>query len=105
MIQPFIDRYPLISGILIGLLVPFVGFALLLSLNDALLAGGNLGAGGEQPIFDRESLLLFAICFNLIPFSYFKKRFNNRAMRGVLTATLATGFLWLFLFSQHLFYT
>lgn len=104
MIQPFIDRYPLISGMLIGLLVPFVGYALLLSLNDALLASGNLGAGGQQPIFDRESLLLFAICLNLIPFSYFKKRYNTRAMRGVLTTTLLAGFLWLFLFSQQYLY-
>lgn len=100
MIQAFIERNPMIAGIIIGVLIPFVGYALLLSLNDVILANGNFGAGGEEPIFDQESLLLFAICLNLVPFTYFKRRYKNQAMRGVLTATLIAGFLWLFLFSQ-----
>lgn len=96
----FIERYPLVSGIIIGILIPFVGYALLLMLNESILASGNFGAGGDQPIFDQESLLLFAICLNLFPFTIFKRQRKTQAMRGVLTATLIASFLWLFLFSS-----
>ena len=87
-------------GLLLGVLVPFVGFALLLSLNDYIFAQGNLGARSGEPIFDRTSLLLFSICLNLIPFTIYQRRRYQQSMRGVLGATLVYTLLWLFQFGN-----
>ena len=86
-------------GFLFGAILPFVGYALFLSLNDFILSTGNLGAGGDNPIFDNNSLFLFAICLNLIPFTLYQRRRFSKSMRGVLGATMVYAMVWLIWFS------
>jgi hypothetical protein len=87
-------------GFLFGAVLPFVGYALLLSLNDLLLASGNLGAGGVEPIFDNNSLFLFAICLNLLPFTIYQRKRFSKSMRGTLGATLVYALVWLIWFGN-----
>jgi hypothetical protein len=87
-------------GFLFGAVLPFVGYALFLSLNDLLLASGNLGAGGGEPIFDNNSLFLFAICLNLLPFTIYQRKRFSKSMRGVLGATLVYALVWLVWFGN-----
>lgn len=96
----FFKQNKLWIGSILGVLIPFVGFALLLSLNEFIFENGNLGSGSDEAIFDRNSLFLFAICLNLIPFSFYQRRRLNRSMRGVLGATLVYALIWLYLFGS-----
>lgn len=96
----FLLKNKLWLGLLLGALVPFVGFAIFLSINEYIFENGNLGADPERVIFDRSSLFLFAICLNLIPFTIYQRRRLNRSMRGVLGATLVYALVWLYLFSS-----
>ena len=99
----FLNRNHWGIGFLFGVIIPFVGYALLMILNEQILKTGNFGAGGSDPIFDETSLLLFALCLNLIPFTIYQRRRWNQSMRGVLTATMIGAMLWLFLFSTNIF--
>ena len=99
----FLNRNHWGAGFLFGVVVPFVGYALLMVLNEQILEMGNFGAGGSDPIFDQTSLFLFAMCLNLIPFTIFQRRRWSQSMRGVLTATMIGAILWLILFSSNIF--
>lgn len=94
----FLLKNKLWIGLLLGALVPFVGFACLLSLNEFIFENGNLGANREEPIFDRNSLFLFGICLNLIPFTIYQRRRLNHSMRGILGATLIYAMVWMYFF-------
>lgn len=97
--MPFILKNHLGVGFLFGAVLPFVGYALFLSLNDFILSAGNLGAGGTKPIFDNNSLFLFAICLNLLPFTIYQRRRFSKSMRGVLGATMIYAMIWLVWFT------
>ena len=96
----FLKKNSLGLGLLLGAVIPFVAYALLMVLNEQIFESGNLGAGGDSPIFDNNSLLLFAICFNLIPFTFYQRNRFSKSMRGVLGATLIYAMVWLFWFSS-----
>ncbi len=89
-------------GFLWGLAVPFVGYALLLVFHEYLQESGWLGNAPDQPIFRTRTLLLFAVCLNLIPFTVFQRRRMNQAMRGAVAATLLGSIVWLVVFGNSL---
>ncbi len=81
-------------GLVWGALVPFVSYALLLVLQEQLaLATG-------KTIFQERTLLLIAICANLIPFQLFQRRRALFAMRGIIILTLVYSAVWVFLFAR-----
>jgi hypothetical protein len=94
----FLLKNKLWVGLVLGAIIPFVGYATFLSLNEFIFENGNFGAGGDKPIFDKNSLLLFAVCLNLIPFTIYQRRRLNKSMRGVLGTTLIYAMVWLYWF-------
>jgi len=96
----FLLKNKLWVGLLLGALIPFVGFAFFLTINEYIFESGNLGASSDKAIFDRNSLFLFGVCLNLIPFTFYQRRRLNRSMRGVLGATLIYALVWLYLFGS-----
>ncbi|MEM8906796.1 MAG: hypothetical protein AAGD05_03025 [Bacteroidota bacterium] len=90
-------------GALLGLILPFVGYALLLELYDQLEAAQIISDIGLSDTFRKRTIALLAICMNLIPFSLFnRKRFYN-SMRGVIFPTVAYVMAWLWYFSSSIF--
>ena len=84
-------------GIALGAFVPFVGYALLLELNDYIIAahfavGSHLFTG-----FSAQLLMALSICLNLLPFHYFKKVRYDDTMRGIVFPTLLFVGGWLLL--------
>ena len=59
------DSLPL--GLLIGLLVPFVSYAVLLELYDQLAAQQLISDLGMSPNFRQRTIALLAVCANLAP--------------------------------------
>lgn len=89
------------KGILFGLLVPFISFAILLMLNEKLSALLFAEVLKEDLILDRKTVAILAICFNLIPFHLFDKKRQAKAMRGIMLSTFMLVVLWLFIFGKE----
>lgn len=84
-------------GVVIGLLLPFVGYALLLTLSDYLVEN-NFSAG-----FRPRSLALMAVCLNIIPMNVFMARRQGQSMRGMLVTTIFYAVAWFLYFRDTLF--
>lgn len=97
-----INKDSILFGIAIGLVVPFVGYALLLTLFDQLEAVGWINPNGFSPTFRQRTLSIVAICLNTIPMNIFKKRWWNDSMRGVVFPTGLYVIAWIVYFGQHI---
>lgn len=84
-------------GLVVGLLLPFVGYALLLSVSDYLVAN-NFTADGFRP----RSLALIAVCLNIIPMNVFMSRGQGQSMRGILIMTMIYAVVWFLYFRESL---
>jgi hypothetical protein len=92
-------------GVLVGMVVPFVGYALLLFLLEQLDAVESLTSNGLNFDFKERTLGVLALALNLvISMQYFRKRRADKAMRGVLLATLLYGAIWIYFFGSQLLY-
>ena len=87
----------IVAGLIVGILIPFLGYALWLEIYDQLEAI-DLISPFKVGDFRRRTSALLGICLNLIPFTFFnRKRFFN-SMRGVMFPTIIYGFIWFFYF-------
>lgn len=89
------------KGILFGLTVPFISYAVLLLVNEKI--SGLLFSSGskEDMLLDNKTIAILAICFNLIPFHLFDKRRQTKGMRGILISTFLLVLLWLFVYGKE----
>lgn len=87
----------ILFGLIIGLAVPFAGYGIILMIYDWLDGVGAVEA--LSPEFRNRTPALFALCLNIIPFQYFKRRWMTQAMRGMIFPTLLYAVLWLFYFN------
>lgn len=89
-------------GAVIGLVVPFVGYALLLVVYEQLETVGWLTDQGFAFNFRQRTTAIIAIALNLIPLTYFRRHRAGRAVNGVIYLTMAYALAWFFLFGQAL---
>ncbi len=89
-------------GFLTGLVVPFVGYAILLMIYDQLEAAGMLSRSGFSSNFRERTLALVAVCLNLIPLGYFQRRYATRSLRGLVLVTVLYGLIWFFYYGRQL---
>ncbi len=81
-------------GGLIGLIVPFVGYALLLTIYDQLDNLGWTSSVGFSQNFRVRTLAVIAICLNLIPLNIFQRRRFQELVRGIAVATVLYAVAW-----------
>lgn len=72
-IVKIMNRNSVLIGLLIGLVLPFVGYAILLMIYDGLESAGALSGRGFSANFRQRTLGIVAICLNLIPLNFFRK--------------------------------
>lgn len=94
------DSLPL--GLLIGLVVPFVGYAILLELYDQLALSQMASDAGMTENFRSRTVALLAVCFNLIPFTIYNRNRCFNTMRGLVFPTVLLAVTWFFYFQSHL---
>lgn len=95
------NKSELIKGILLGLAVPFVGYAFLLLLNEKISALFFKQPLKPQTLLDLKTIAILAICLNLIPFHFLDKRKLAKSMRGVLLATFLLVLVWLYFYGKQ----
>lgn len=90
-------------GIAVGLAIPFVGLALLISLYEWLEGLGIVSDAGLSNQFRLRNLSIIALAANLIPFTLYNKRFYVHSMRGMIFPTIFYLLLWIWYFNKELF--
>jgi heme/copper-type cytochrome/quinol oxidase subunit 3 len=89
-------------GVIAGVLVPFVGYAVLLMSSEWLDAALEAYKQNKVSLIDTNTLLLLALCTNLIPFHLFDRNRLRQSMRGVMLATLLLGIVWVIFYGLTL---
>ena len=93
------NRNQFTLGLSLGILFPLIGIGL------AALIGfvwSQLATEGQTGPVRERTLVLLAICLNLIPFRAFNKRKALHSLRGVVTVTVVLAMLWIVLYFKEL---
>lgn len=88
-------------GLVAGLVVPFVGYAILLLILEQL-EGSSLSDAGLNFNFRTRTLSLLALAMNLLPLRYFLRRESYNGVRGIVLATILYSVVWVYLFGRQL---
>lgn len=96
------EKDKIIIGLILGFLLPVVGYAILLEIYDQLGSNGLISDEGLSRTFRDRTIALLAICFNLIPFSYFNKNRMHNGMRGLVFPTVVFVIIWVFYFRKSI---
>ncbi len=98
----FLKNNTILIGVFAGLLVPFVGYAVLLMLSERLDVWLPQFTEDGESVINTRTVYLLAVCCNLLPFHFFDRNRLPRSMRGVMLATLLLGLAWLVYFGKHI---
>ncbi len=98
-----LEKDSIILGVIIGIVLPFVGYAVFLMLYEQLEGAGIINTNGFSGSFRQRTTSLLAICLNLIPFIKWSKQHGYNTMRGIIFPTLLYVGIWLYYFSSFLF--
>lgn len=89
-------------GIIIGLIVPFVAYGIILSIYDQLDAAGITDGATMGEMYRQRTVGLLAIAANIIPINIFKRRYQIDNMRGIMISTMVYVVLWVVLYYQYI---
>lgn len=90
-------------GLLIGLAVPFVGYALLLIVYEQLDALNATSSIGFSDNFRERTIGVVAICLNLIPINIFQRRRSGESVRGLAIVTVLYAIGWVIYYGAFIF--
>ncbi len=91
-----------LTGIIVGVVVPIVAYGLLIFIYDILDDLDILHAQGLAPNFRERTIGLLALVTNLIPLQFFSKKYCQNAMRGIVFPTLIYVCLWMYFYGREL---
>ena len=89
-------------GLLVGLLLPAMGFILLYEIFNLLEDRGVASSSGFSPNFRERTVGIVAIVLNAIPLNMYQKRRWDLSMRGIVIATSLLAIVWVIVFGLKL---
>ena len=89
-------------GIAIGVTIPVLGYLLVDGLLGLLETLGVRGMGNSIITFKDRTMMLIALCANLIPFWMQSKLRNDNTMRGILIATAIYAIAWFVIYGTEI---
>ncbi len=95
------EKDSLIAGLLLGVIIPFVGYAVVLEVYDQLDAADVISGFGAGD-FRRRTSALLGLCINLIPFAIFNRKRFYLSMRGIMIPTIIYAGIWFFYFGSKI---
>jgi hypothetical protein len=98
------NRNHIVLGIVLGLCVPVVGYAIFMMLFETLESAGIMdevtsGSAGRR----ERTLALLGICSNILPFEIYRKKSFDETMRGLVIPTVIFMGIWMFVYKDILF--
>ena len=98
------DKNSIVTGLVLGCIVPVLGFIVVQFIFDTLIQFGLMAEVTASSEGRRlRTLALIGICFNLIPFNISKNNRWDQTMRGIVFPTLVYVGAWIFRFYSELF--
>ncbi len=90
----------LITGIILGIVTPIIGWILVPYIFDLI---ANLGGRGEfgTPTWRPRTLALIGLCCNLIPFQVAKVKRYDKTLRGITFPTIIFVAAWFLYFKSE----
>lgn len=95
------EKNSLPLGILVGLLLPVLGFAVFYGIFELLDSANAVSDVGFRPKFRERTSGIIAIALNVLPLNFYSKRKYHDSVRGVVVLTAAWVIVWLVLFGKH----
>jgi uncharacterized protein YybS (DUF2232 family) len=100
---PFFKKDSVWFGLIIGLIIPAIVYAILLLLYHFLDTVGVFSNTGFAEDFRTRTLALISICSNLIIMQTYRKMHrNHETIRGVLIASMILVVIWFFKFGMKM---
>jgi len=94
----------ILIGLLIGVCVPIVGYAIFMMIFEAMESAGVMDEVTSGSAAKRgRTLALLGICSNIIPFEIFRKKRLDNTMRGLVIPTVIYIGIWIFTYKHILF--
>ncbi len=98
-----LEKNSLTLGLLLGFLVPALGFGIFYGLYAGMETLGWVSSTGFRPMFRERTCGILAIALNAFLLNFFQKRYKQESVRGIVAMTMAWVFLWMILFGKHIF--
>jgi uncharacterized BrkB/YihY/UPF0761 family membrane protein len=98
-----IDKDSIITGILLGAIVPVFGFIVIEFIFELFGQLGLMDVVSGTNSRRMRTLALLGICCNLIPFNYSRRQKWDETMRGIVFPTLVYVAGWVFKYYSVLF--
>ena len=104
--QPLFDmlqKNEIWVGLLVGLLLPAMGYVLLYEVFNLLESRGAASGAGFSANFRERTVGIVAIALNVILLNVYQKRRWELSMRGVVIATAVLAVTWVVVYGLKLF--
>jgi hypothetical protein len=85
-------------GVILALVVPIIGLVIWMLINLILSSSNVLDKNGDIFQFSLKTIVLIAVCCNLIPFHFSKDKRWDNMLRGIGLVTISMMFGWAFYF-------
>lgn len=99
----FYNRNNVFVGILIGLAIPVIVYALLLTILELIDANAGFTQVQLAKALKPRTLALIAICFNILTMQYYRKMRADESMRGVFISVGIAAIIWIVKYSSEIF--
>lgn len=97
------DRDSIFTGILLGSMVPVIGYIVIDQLFNVLVKFELMSYVSPDMLSERSrTILLLALCCNLIPFNFARKKRWDDTMRGIIFPTILYVGFWVYTFKDQL---
>ena len=96
-----LEKNSLPVGLLVGILLPVIGYFLFYSIFEGLEALGWVSDGGFRPKFRERTVGIIALALNAIALNYYQKRSYFNSVRGIVVVTALLVGLWLYLYGEY----
>ena len=87
----------ILVGMLTAIVISVVAYALLLTAEEYARESINAALN-----FKPRTLALLAICINVLPMNYFRRRYHNKSLRGLVIGTVLLAGVWFVYFGRDL---
>ncbi|MCR9289459.1 MAG: hypothetical protein NXI23_18965 [Bacteroidetes bacterium] len=94
------DKNTIPNGLIIGILVPLIGFPLMYGLFTGLESIGIMDDAGFRPQFKIRTTAIIAIAINAYILNKFQAKRATDSMRGVTIATFIYVIVWMAVFAK-----
>ncbi len=91
----FYQRNHVIVGLIIGLIIPIIGYALLLSLLEIIDNNAGFSQVELAKAIKPKTLALLSICINILIMQYYRRLRAEESMRGIFIAVGILAIAWI----------